>query len=198
MRHGRDVCSVSGSRIGGKYRCVQVFTVGHSTHELDPFVALLRQHGVEVIVDVRAYPGSRRHPQFGGEALAASLPAHGIEYRHLRALGGRRSSRPDSPNGGWENDAFRAYADHALGREFGTAFRELRTLAAARPAAVMCAEGMWWRCHRRLIADRLLVAGWEVCHIAPDGRLAAHELPPFAAPQPDGTVLYPPPGTLFA
>jgi uncharacterized protein (DUF488 family) len=176
---------------------VRLFTIGHSTHALDAFVTLLREHGIEVLVDVRAYPGSRRYPHFGGEALAAELPERGIEYRHLRALGGRRSARPDSPNGGWDNDAFRAYADHALTPEFGTAFQELRALAADRAVAVMCAEGLWWRCHRRLIADRLAVAGWTVCHIGPDGRLAVHELPPFAAPQPDGTVLYPPPGTLF-
>jgi uncharacterized protein (DUF488 family) len=176
---------------------VRVYTVGHSTHELDAFVALLRAHAVELVADVRAFPGSRRHPHFGGEALAAELPGRGIDYRHLPALGGRRSPRPDSPNGGWDNDAFRAYADHALTRDFGTALEELCALAAARPTAVMCAEGMWWRCHRRLIADRLMAAGWTVCHIAPDGRLAGHELPPFAAPQPDGTVLYPAPGTLF-
>jgi uncharacterized protein (DUF488 family) len=176
---------------------VRVFTVGHSTHALDDFVALLREHAIEVVADVRAYPGSRRHPHFGGEALATELSRRGIEHRHLRALGGRRSPRPDSPNGGWENDAFRAYADHALTPEFGAALDDLTALARSKPVAVMCAEGLWWNCHRRLIADRLTTAGWRVCHIGPDGRLAAHELPAFAAPQPDGTVLYPPPGTLF-
>jgi uncharacterized protein (DUF488 family) len=173
----------------------RIFTVGHSTHEIDAFVALLHRHGVAVLADVRAFARSRRNPQFNAETLAGELPAHGIEYRHFRALGGRRPPRPDSPNGGWENDAFRAYADHALSPEFAAALDDLVALPA--PAAVMCAEGLWWHCHRRLIADRLYAAGWAVLHIGPDGSLSEHELPPFAVPQRDGTVLYPPPSTLF-
>jgi uncharacterized protein (DUF488 family) len=171
-----------------------IFTVGHSTHALDAFVALLRRHGIGLLADVRAFPRSRRSPQFNTEALAAELP---LPYRHFRALGGRRRPRPDSPNGGWENDAFRGYADHALTPEFAAALAELTALARDVPTAIMCAEGLWWRCHRRLIADRLVAAGWAVSHIAPDGRLAEHALPPFAAPQPGGAVLYPPSGTLF-
>jgi uncharacterized protein (DUF488 family) len=172
---------------------VRVFTIGHSTHSLDAFAALLGAHGIEILVDVRAYPRSRRHPHFDAGALAAGLSEHGFEYRHLRALGGRRRPRPDSPNGGWDVEAFRAYADHALTPAFGAALAELVALARARPAAIMCAEGLWWRCHRRLIADRLAAGGWTVCHIAPDGGLQEHVLPPFAAPQPDGAILYPPP-----
>jgi uncharacterized protein (DUF488 family) len=171
---------------------MRAFTVGHSTHPLDELVALLTRHGVEAVADVRLAPRSRRHPQFNREALAAELPARGIEYRHFPALGGRRRPRPDSPNGGWEHEAFRGYADYALTADFADGLAELCTLAAQRPAAVMCAEALWWRCHRRLIADRLTALGWTVCHIAAGGELAEHELPPFAIVGADKTVRYPP------
>jgi uncharacterized protein (DUF488 family) len=176
---------------------VEIFTVGHSTHPLDEFVALLGGHGVGLVADVRAFPRSRRHPQFDSGALAAELPARGIAYRHLHALGGRRRPRPGSVNSGWEIEAFRAYADHALTPEFATALDELTSLARELPTAVMCAEGLWWRCHRRLIADRLVVAGWTVRHFGPDGSLADHRLPEFAEPRDDGTIVYPGPAALF-
>jgi uncharacterized protein (DUF488 family) len=171
---------------------MRAFTVGHSTHPLDAFLALLSPHGVEMVVDVRLTPRSRRHPQFNLEALAAELPEHGVEYRHLPALGGRRRPRHDSPNGGWEHEAFRGYADYALTGEFAAGLEELLALAGGRATAVMCAEALWWRCHRRLIADRLTVLGWIVCHIDAAGGLTEHELPPFAVAQPDKTVRYPP------
>jgi uncharacterized protein (DUF488 family) len=171
---------------------MRVFTVGHSTHSLDDLYALLAAHGVERVADVRRVPRSARHPQFRAESLAVELPARGVDYRHLPALGGWRRPLPDSPNGGWDNDAFRGYADYALSAEFAKALDELHTLARERPTAIMCAEGQWWRCHRRLIADRLLSSGWTVCHIGPDGSVADHELPPFAERHADGTVRYPP------
>jgi uncharacterized protein (DUF488 family) len=171
---------------------MRAFTVGHSTHSLDELVALLTQHDVERVADVRLTPYSRRHPQFNREALAAELAKRGIDYRHLPALGGRRRPRPDSPNGGWEHEAFRGYADYALTAEFAAGVNELCAWAREQPTAVMCAEGLWWRCHRRLIADRLTALGWSVWHITPDGGLAEHELPEFAAVQADGTVRYPP------
>jgi uncharacterized protein (DUF488 family) len=171
---------------------MRAFTVGHSTHSLDEFVALLRLHGVERVVDVRVAPYSRRHPQFNRETLSGELGERGIDYRHLSALGGRRRPRPDSPNGGWDEQGFRGYADYALTNEFAAGLAELCALASERPTAVMCAEALWWRCHRRLIADRLTALGWTVCHILPDGRLAGHELPDFAVVQADGSVLYPP------
>jgi uncharacterized protein (DUF488 family) len=170
----------------------RAFTVGHSTHSLDEFVALLHRHGVERVADVRIAPYSRRHPQFIRESLAGELGERGIDYRHLAALGGRRRPRPDSPNGGWEDEAFRGYADYALTGEFAAGLAELCTLARERPTAVMCAEALWWRCHRRLIADRLTALGWSVCDIAPDGRLTEHELPSFAVVEGDGSVRYPP------
>jgi uncharacterized protein (DUF488 family) len=171
---------------------MRAFTIGHSTHPLDTFAALLTGAGVARIADVRRTPRSARNPQFNRESLAAELPRRGIDYRHLPALGGRRHARPDSPNGGWEHPAFRGYADYALTGEFGAGLAELRTLAQERPTAVMCAESLWWRCHRRLIADRLTALGWTVCHIAPDGTLTEHELPPFAVVAPGGVVTYPP------
>jgi uncharacterized protein (DUF488 family) len=181
-----DVTVVTGSRV------MRAFTVGHSTHSLDEFVALLRLRGVERVADVRVAPYSRRHPQFNRETLAGELSERGIDYRHLPALGGRRRPRPDSPNGAWEEEGFRGYADYALTAEFAAGLDELCALARERPTAIMCAEGLWWRCHRRLIADRLTALGWTVCDIAPDGRLTEHELPDFAVMQPDARVLYPP------
>jgi len=166
----------------------ELWTVGHSTHALDAFVTLLQAHGIETLADVRRHPGSRRHPHFSADALAASLP---LEYQHLPGLGGRRRSAPDSPNTAWENAAFRAYADYALTDEFAAAVAELRALAAAGRTAIMCSEGLWWRCHRRLVADRLVAAGDVVHHIAPDGRTSPHALPPFARVRPDGAVVYP-------
>jgi uncharacterized protein (DUF488 family) len=171
---------------------MRAFTVGHSTHSLEGLLALLTPHGVERVADVRSTPRSRRHPQFNLEALAAELPERGVDYRHLPALGGRRRPWRDSPNGGWEHEAFRGYADYALTGEFAAGLEELCALARERPTAMMCAEAVWWRCHRRLIADRLTALGWTVCHIAVDAGLTEHQLPPFAIVQSDKSVRYPP------
>jgi uncharacterized protein (DUF488 family) len=168
----------------------RAFTIGHSTHPLDAFCALLERHGVRRVADVRRFPGSRRHPQFNADALAAGLAEHGIAYAHLEALGGRRSAVPGSENGGWENAAFRGYADHMATAPFAAGLAELEALAAAEPAAVMCAEALWWQCHRRLVADALVGRGWAVDHIGPDGGIAAHELTPFAVVE-GGRVVYP-------
>ena len=170
----------------------RVFTVGHSTHSFDRFVELLTTNGVRRVADVRRVPRSGRHPQFRAETLAVELPEHGIDPRHLPALGGFRKPVRDSPNQGWDNESFRGYADYALTAEFAHAIEELIALARDRPTAVMCAEAQWWRCHRRLISDRLVTAGWTVCHIASDGSLSEHELTPFAEPWADGTIRYPP------
>jgi uncharacterized protein (DUF488 family) len=171
---------------------VRAFTVGHSTHSFDALAGLLAPHGVRRLVDVRRVPRSRRHPQFNLESLAVALPDRGVDYRHFPALGGRRRARPDSPNGGWEHPAFRGYADYALTPAFAAALTELCSLAGERSTAVMCAEALWWRCHRRLIADRLTALGWTVCHIGADAALTQHELPAFAVVQADKTVRYPP------
>jgi uncharacterized protein (DUF488 family) len=175
---------------------VRIFTVGHSTHALDAFVALLQGAGVEGIADVRAYPGSRRMPHFGREELERTLPGIGIRYRHLPALGGRRRPAPDSPNGGWNNGQFRGYADHMASDEFLAGRAALEALAAERPTAAMCAEGPWWHCHRRLLADALLARGHEVAHLHPDGRVEAHRLTEFALVDGDSLTYPPPQGSL--
>ena len=168
---------------------VTVYTVGHSTRSLDDFVALLHREGIRALVDVRAFPRSRRHPHFNQEALAISLAAHGIAYRHAPALGGRRRPRAESPNMAWRNESFRAYADH-----MGTpAFREAITdlIASARHArtTVMCAEAVPWKCHRSLIADALVARGCEVRHVL-DASTDRHELMNIARVE-NGEVTYP-------
>ncbi|HET6805126.1 MAG TPA: DUF488 domain-containing protein [Frateuria sp.] len=150
-----------------------VFGIGHSTHSLEAFVALLQMHAIACVVDVRRLPGSRRHPQFDGPALAASLQPRGIGYLHLAALGGRRGrSLPagTSPNGFWQNASFRRYADYAMGGDFQAGLAELLELSAHRRCALMCAEVLWWRCHRRIIIDYVLAAGRAACHIDGNGR----------------------------
>jgi uncharacterized protein (DUF488 family) len=159
----------------------EILTVGHSTHPIERFAALLEGAGVEMIADVRRFPGSRRHPQFAREALDATLGRAGIAYEWLgEELGGRRRARPDSPNDAWRVGAFRGYADHMQGAEFARGLARLEALAGERRTAFMCAEGDWRRCHRRLIADALSARGWRVVHVLPDGRRADHELPGFA------------------
>jgi uncharacterized protein (DUF488 family) len=168
-----------------------LFGIGHSTHSFDAFVRLLVAHGITQLADIRTVPRSRKWPHFGSDQLSVSLPAHGIDYTHLSALGGWRRPLQDSPNDAWRNASFQGYADYALTDAFADGLRELCHLATSRTTAMMCSEGFWWRCHRRLVADRLVVAGWEVRHIGPDGRTTSHELSDFAAVIPDGRVVYP-------
>jgi uncharacterized protein (DUF488 family) len=165
--------------------------VGHSTHTFDAFVALLTRHGVALVADIRLVPQSRRHPQFRADALSQNLPTEGIAYSHIPGLGGWRRAAKDSANGAWRNASFRGYADYAMTGEFAEALMRLRELAAAQATAMMCSEALWWRCHRRLVADRLVVGGDTVCHISADGRTATHELTPFAIVGSDGRITYP-------
>lgn len=168
-----------------------IYTIGHSTHQIDRFVELLWRHRIGAVADVRMHPGSKRLPQFNRDELDEALAAEAIRYEHLKELGGRRVPRPDTPNHGWENEAFQGYADHMESGEFESGLARLGTLADERSTAVMCAEALWWRCHRRLISDAVLVRGWHVHHIGADGRLTEHRLTPFAVR--DGTRLtYPP------
>ncbi len=142
-----------------------LWTVGHSNQPFEAFAESLSAHGVELIVDVRRFPGSRRLPQFTSPAFEAALASHGIAYRWIPALGGRRRPDPDSSNDAWKHPAFRAYADHMETEEFAEGLFELLMLANGLHSAIMCAEVLWWRCHRRLIADVLLVLGHAVRHI---------------------------------
>ena len=157
-----------------------IYTVGHSTLALDAFEALLDRHGIAGIVDVRRYPRSRRHPQFDTDALARALRDTGRAYDWLSALGGRRAPRPDSPHIGWQVEGFRGYADHMESPEFARGLADLLEIAAKHPTAVMCAEAVPWRCHRRLLADALLVRGIDVRHVVGPRNAEAHTLTPFA------------------
>ena len=158
-----------------------VRTVGHGVLGAADFADLVRRAGVELVVDVRRYPGSRRHPHFASEAMAAWLPQAGVGYRWCPELGGRRKATADSPNVALRNEQFRAYADHMATEEFATAVAELRGAADGTPMAIMCAESVWWRCHRRLLADHLvLIEDVAVEHLFHDGRLAPHPPTPEA------------------
>jgi uncharacterized protein (DUF488 family) len=172
---------------------VVVYTIGHSTRTIDELVALLLEAGVTRVVDVRAFPMSRRHPQFNRDALSVSLPASGIDYQHLPALGGRRGAKKAGPsrNGLWKVEAFRNYADYAETPAFAAALDDLEALARERPTAYMCAEALWWQCHRRLITDYLLTRGWTVVHLLGAGQRQDAALTRGAVPQPDGTIRYP-------
>jgi uncharacterized protein (DUF488 family) len=141
---------------------------------------------------VRTVPRSRRNPQFAADALAGSLGEHQIEYSHESALGGFRRPRAGSPNGGWEQPAFQGYADYMATPEFADALERLQSLARERSVSIMCAEAQWWRCHRRLISDALVVRGWRVLHLGLGGGPIEHELTPFAVVGTDLTITYPP------
>ncbi len=142
-----------------------IWTVGHSTRSLDEFLAVLKVHDIELVADVRRFPGSRRLPQFAAPALEGALATRGLAYQWLPELGGRRRPAPESPNDGWRHPAFRAYADYAATEEFAEGLFALLMAAEGLRTAVMCAEILWWRCHRRIIADVLLSLGVPVVHI---------------------------------
>jgi uncharacterized protein (DUF488 family) len=159
----------------------RVYTIGHSTRDLDVFLGLLTQNAIRTLADVRRYPGSRRYPHFSRENLQDSLQREGIEYLHLPELGGRREPRPDSANTGWRNPQFRGYADHMQTEEFRSGIE--RVLNATQPAAIMCAEAVPWRCHRQLLSDELMRRGHEVVHIVDERSLKPHEMNPRASDQ---------------
>ena len=153
---------------------ITVWTVGHSTRSGEEFSEILLAHEIKVLVDVRSFPGSRRFPQFNRETLAVSLASVGIEYRHEPRLGGRRKPRADSHNTAWKNASFRAYADHMESEEFRRGVEELLEVAGRERTAVMCAEAVWWRCHRSLIADYLKAEGYQVIHIIDQKKIEEH------------------------
>ena len=173
-----------------------MWTVGHSTHPLDDFVALLRAHGVRHIADVRKLPRSRRHPQFNIDTLPAALAAAHIGYTHFAGLGGLRREEPNSINRAWKNPSFRAYADYMQTAMFAAELDRLLALGQREPVAVMCAEAVWWRCHRSLIADALVARGEPVRHILTPARAEPHVLREFARVD-GGRVTYPGEPELF-
>lgn len=169
-----------------------VFTIGHSTRSAAELIALLGEAAADLVADVRAFPRSRTNPQFNAPELQKTLARAAIAYRYLPALGGRRRGRKEpSPNTLWRNESFRAYADYAGTVEFRAGLEELCALAGEHRCAVMCAEAVWWRCHRRIIADYLLAAGFEVVHILAPGKLTPATLTPGAMRSTDGGLVYP-------
>ena len=173
-----------------------IFTIGHSTRTIPEFVTLLRQVDVDLLVDVRSIPWSRANPQFNLDVLPGSLAAEGIGYQHLRALGGRRHHARDAPpsmNTFWRVLAFRNYADYAETEAFRAGLEALITLSAAHRCAIMCAEAVWWRCHRRIIADYLLASGVRVEHIMGPGAVIPATLTPGALIMSGGSLRYPAP-----
>ena len=158
----------------------RMHTVGHSTRPIEEFAALLHRHAVARIVDIRTVPKSRRNPQFEQHVLADSLASAGIDYVYLRELGGLRHSSGESVNMGWQNASFRHYADYMQTESFASGLADLEGLASERPSAIMCAEAVWWRCHRRLVADALLIRDWEVLEIISEAPAKPHTLTSFA------------------
>ena len=170
------------------------FTIGHSNRSLEDFVELLRGPHVGRIVDIRKIPRSRSNPQFNEDTLAEALAAFGISYEHVNALGGLRGkakSLSPSVNGFWTNESFHNYADYALSVGFHTGLAHLLEDGRNRRCAIMCSEAVWWRCHRRIVADYLIASGEAVFHIMGRGRLEPARLTPGAVVQPDGKVIYP-------
>lgn len=154
---------------------MRIWTIGHSTRAIDVFISLLKENGIKLLVDVRMYPGSKRYPQFGREALANSLSYAEIRYEHFPELGGRRKVKPDSKNAAWRNEMFRGYADYMETGEFQKGIARLVDLAEKTgPTAIMCAEAVWWRCHRSLISDYLKARGVEVLHILDHNKVESH------------------------
>lgn len=170
-----------------------IWTIGHSTRTLEEFIALLKLHGIEHLVDVRSIPGSRTNPQFNKESFSKALKETSIQYTHLTLLGGRRGSSKEGPskNTGWEVAAFRNYADYAFTKAFKEGLSELVAIANKAPTAIMCSEAVWWRCHRRIITDYLLIEGIKVLHIMSPTKTIEAEMTPFAKVTKDKDVIYP-------
>jgi len=151
-----------------------IWTIGHSTRTLDEFITLLQANEIELLVDVRTFPGSRKYPQFNKENLEKALPEKGIRYQHIPQLGGRRKITPESPNISWRHPAFRAYADYMETPSFAEGIDLLTAEATEHRTAIMCSEAVWWRCHRSLISDYLKSTGWKVLHILDKGKVQEH------------------------
>jgi len=167
-----------------------IFTIGHSTHPIERFLALVGQHEIATVTDVRSFPSSRRWPQFNQVELSESLRRANVQYQWIKKLGGRRHSRrEDSPHTAWTHPAFRSYADYTETGDFTDGLAELTEIGGTMRNAYMCSEGLWWRCHRRIISDYLTARGWCVEHIMPDGKIRGHVFTPFAHVI-DGRIVY--------
>ncbi len=156
-----------------------IYTIGHSTHTLADFLAMLKSFGIKTLCDVRSLPGSNKFRQYNQDSLKASLAEVGIEYLHLTDLGGRRKARKDSENSTWRNNSFKGYADYMETKNFEEAAENLAAIALKQPTVYMCAEAVWWRCHRAMISDFLKAKGWTVLHIMAEGKAQEH---PYTSP----------------
>ncbi|HEY5370298.1 MAG TPA: DUF488 domain-containing protein [Hanamia sp.] len=156
-----------------------VWTIGHSTRTLEKLIEMLHSFKIEMVADIRSYPGSRRYPQFNKESLEVSLPENNIQYVHLKKLGGRRKVNPDSKNTAWRHVAFRGYADYMETEDFKEGIQELEKISLQQRTAFMCSEAVWWRCHRSMVSDYLKAHGWKVMHIMDVGKEEEH---PYTAP----------------
>jgi uncharacterized protein (DUF488 family) len=177
-------------------RQLRFYTIGHSTRSVTDLVHLLQENGVSLLVDVRTVPRSRTNPQFNADSLLGNLEPYRIGYRHIAKLGGlrgRRKGAAPSANTFWENDSFRNYADYTATSDFRDGLAELSSLGRSHVCAIMCAEAVWWRCHRRIIADYLLAAGEKVFHILAPRKIEPARITEAAVRQPDGTLIYPGP-----
>ena len=156
-----------------------IWTIGHSTRTLEEFLEMLKSFEIELLVDVRHFPGSRKFPQFNKENMEKTIPENGIEYKHIVELGGRRKVDPNSKNDAWRLDSFKGYADYMETTQFQEALTILKKLAIEKRTAIMCAEAVWWSCHRSMISDALKVDGWKVMHIMSEKTATEH---PYTAP----------------
>jgi uncharacterized protein (DUF488 family) len=156
-----------------------IWTIGHSTRSIEEFLTILKSFNIEVLIDIRTYPGSRRYPHFNKEAMAKSLHENGLEYIHMLALGGRRKPVENSVNTSWKHPSFRGYADHMQSQEFVDAINDVQKIASRKKVAYMCSEAMWWKCHRSLVSDYLKVKGWNVQHIMDVNKSTEH---PYTSP----------------
>jgi uncharacterized protein (DUF488 family) len=157
----------------------QIWTIGHSTRTIGHFISMLKSFDIELVADIRSFPGSKRYPHFNRENLAVVLSSDNIEYFHLKTLGGRRQAKADSVNTGWRNAAFRGYADYMQTEDFKKGIQQLEEIASIKRTAYMCSEAVWWRCHRSLVSDHLKLNGWIVHHIMEIGKEEEH---PYTAP----------------
>lgn len=175
-----DESAANRRSVSGSPDVNHIFTIGHSTRSIEEFIEALRRHDVAQLVDIRSIPGSRHVPQFAKSAMETTLPKAGIEYVHLKELGGRRNKSANSVNGAWHNASFRNYADYMQTKEFSDGIDHLLKLAKKTPSAIMCAEAVPWRCHRRLVADALTVRGVNVSDIMNETTAKPHVMTPFA------------------
>ncbi len=157
----------------------KLWTIGHSTHSLDEFVAMLQSFNIEYLMDIRRFPGSRKFPQFNKDNLEKSIPEHNIEYIHLEELGGRRKAKCDSKNTTWRNASFMGYADYMETPEFKEGLENLKKGALQKRTAIMCSEAVWWRCHRSMVSDAMKAEEWNVMHIMGIGKEQEH---PYTQP----------------